>query len=77
MVSGFVEEAGFSSQESGVRSQNEEHLLSADCLLPTAYCLLPSAYDLLHMRGVQVGGTLAPFRSLRHDVTGYGEGKKQ
>jgi hypothetical protein len=26
-------------QDSGVRSQNEEHLLFADCLLLTAYCL--------------------------------------
>jgi hypothetical protein len=31
-------------QDSGFRSQNEEHLLSPDCLLFTAYCLLPTAY---------------------------------
>jgi hypothetical protein len=42
-------------QESGFRSQNEEHLLSADCLLPLKSrrsgerdlryaCLLPTAY---------------------------------
>ena len=26
-------------EETGLRSQNEEHLLSADCLLLTAYCI--------------------------------------
>ena len=35
---------GFTIQDSGFRSQNEEHLLSPDCLLFTAYCLLPTAY---------------------------------
>jgi hypothetical protein len=29
-------------QDLGVRSQNEEHLLCAGCLLLTAYCPLPS-----------------------------------
>src|SRR5208337_4201923 len=38
---------GFRSQESGVRSQNEEHLLSAFCFLPSAFCLLPSAFCFL------------------------------
>jgi hypothetical protein len=38
------ERAGFRIQDSGFRSQNEEHLLSADCLLFTADCLL-------HLRG--------------------------
>ena len=27
------------NQDSGARSQNEEHLLSACCLLPTAFCV--------------------------------------
>ena len=40
-------------QELGFRSQDEEHLLSADCLLLTADCLL-------RLRGVGVGGTLGP-----------------
>jgi hypothetical protein len=31
---------GVRIQDSGVRSQNEEHLLSAFCLLLTADCLL-------------------------------------
>jgi hypothetical protein len=43
-------------RESGVRSQNEEHLHSEFCLMPTAYCI----------RGV--GRALAPLRSLRQDV---------
>ena len=34
--------AGSRSQESGVRSQNEEHLLTADCFLPSVFCFLPS-----------------------------------
>ena len=56
------ERAGFRIQDSGFRSQNEEHLLSADCLLLTADCLL-------RLRGVRVGGTIAMHRSLRQDVT--------
>ena len=35
----------------------------------SAFCVLPSAYCLLHLRGVRVGGTLGPYRSLRQDVT--------
>ena len=53
---------GFTIQDSGFRSQNEEHLLSADCLLLTADCLL-------RLRGVRVGGTVGVRRSLRQDVT--------
>ena len=42
-----IQDSGFRkgknrSQDSGVRSQNEGHLLFADCLLPTAHCLLQS-----------------------------------
>jgi len=42
------------SERAGFRSQNEEHLLSADCLLLTAYCRLLTA-DCL--RGVLDGWT--------------------
>jgi hypothetical protein len=38
-----------SGAKPGFRSQNEEHLLSADCLLPTGDCLLPTAYCLLYL----------------------------
>jgi hypothetical protein len=55
-------------QESEVRSEDEEHLPSAGCLLLTADCLL-------HLRGVRVGGTLGLYRSLRHDVTAGRERK--
>ena len=37
MEGGEGQVSGFWSQKSGVRSQNEEHLLSADCLLPTVF----------------------------------------
>ena len=41
-------------------------LAAADCLLLTADCLL-------NLRGVRVGGTLGPYRSLRQDVIMAGE----
>ena len=53
-------------QESGVRSQNEEHLLSV-------FCLLLTADSLLHLKGVRVGGTPGPYRSLRQGVTMAGK----
>ena len=59
---------GGEEQDSGFRSQNEEHLLSALWLLFSALRFLPSAYCLLHLRGVRVGGSLGPYRSLRQDV---------
>jgi hypothetical protein len=37
---GLNQDSGFRSQESEARRQNEEHLLSAFCLLLTADCLL-------------------------------------
>ena len=66
---GLNQESAFRRQESEVRSQNEDHLLPAFCLLLTADCLL-------RLRGVRVGGTLSPYRSLRH-VTADGEKKNQ
>ena len=57
---------GGEKQDSGVRGQNEEHLLSAGCLLLTAGCLL-------NLRGVRVGGTVGQYRSLRQDVIMAGE----
>ena len=56
------QKSGFRSQKSGVGSENEEHLLSAFCLLLTADCLL-------QLVGVLVGGSLGPHRSLRQHVT--------
>jgi len=47
----------------GVRSQDEEYL--------------PSADRLLHLRGIRVGGTLGPYRSLRQDVTADRERRNQ
>jgi hypothetical protein len=38
------------------------------CFPPTALCLLPTADCLLNLRGVRVGGTRGPYRSLRQDV---------
>jgi len=55
-------------QEPGFRSQNEEHLFSA-------FCLLLTADRLLHLKGIRVGGTLGPYGSLRQDVTADGERK--
>ena len=52
----------------GFRSQNEEHLLSADRLLLSAYCLLPAA-----LRGVRAGGTLVPYSSLGQNVFSTGK----
>jgi hypothetical protein len=49
---GRFQESGFRSQKSGVGSENEEHLLSAFCLLLTADCLL-------QLVGVLVAGVLA------------------
>ena len=43
--------------EAGFRSRNEEHLLTADCFLPSADCLL-------NLRGVPVSGTLRPHSNL-------------
>jgi hypothetical protein len=41
---------------------------SAFCFLPSADCLLLTAGCLLNLRGVRVGGTRGPYRSLRQDV---------
>jgi len=42
--------SGVRIQELGVRSQNNEHLLSAFCLVLPALCLLPTGYRLLHLK---------------------------
>jgi hypothetical protein len=46
-----IQDSGFRKgkngiQDSGVRSQNEGHLLFADCLLLTADCLLHSGFGI-------------------------------
>jgi len=75
VVGGEGQVSGFRSQKSGVRSQNEEHLLSADCLLPFKgrrsgerdlryACLLPTAYCLLHLREAGWRGLLAGMAAL-------------
>jgi len=69
VVGGEEQDSGVRIQESGFRSQNEEHLLSAFCLLPSADCLLLTADCLLQLVGVLVGGSLGPHRSLRQHVT--------
>jgi hypothetical protein len=44
-------------QDSGVRSQNEEHLLSADCVLLTADCLLHLMWEAGNEKqGLGTGG---------------------
>jgi hypothetical protein len=55
-------------QDPGFRSQNEEHLLSA-------FCLLLTADSLLHLKGVRVGGSLGPYGRLRQDVNTHRERK--
>ena len=65
-ISPTFDECGTEEQVSGVRSQNEAHLLPEFCLLLTADCLLP-------LKGVRVGGPLGPRRSPRQDVASGGE----
>jgi hypothetical protein len=37
------------------------------CFPPSAFCLLLTADCLLNLKGLRVGGTLGPYRSLRQD----------
>ena len=48
---------------------------SAFCFLPSADCLLLTADCLLNLRGLRIGGTLGPNRSLRQDVAADTERK--
>jgi hypothetical protein len=66
MVSAVVE-------ETGVRSQNEEHLLSAGCLLLTAYCLLLTA----HCTSGELGSAGLLPRSAAYDMMPPPRGKKR
>ena len=45
------------------------------CFPPSTFCLLLAADCLLRLRGVPVGATLGPYRSLRQDVIANRERK--
>ena len=59
MVGGEEQVPGVRIQvsESGARSEDDEHPLSAFCFLPSVFCLLLTADCLLHLGSAQVPPT--------------------